>query len=327
LEEGGSGELRVCVLGSGRMAQGHSRTLARMPGVTLRAVVEPDPEAAAAFREAHGFERACASLDQALVAGGFEVVVICTPNPLHAPQAEAALRAGKHVLCEIPLALSLADAERLGTLAQERDLRLMVCHTERYEAGRMELARRITEGEFHPSHILGRFFMLRRGELKTQQARQGWVDNMLWHHGCHSIDAVMQLLGPHEARDLHTQWGPVWPDLGLPLDVDLHWCATSPITGDEVLVTISLSHNSAWGMHDYVVIGREDCLVADHGSLRSRKDVIVDATEAGARERQDAEFISAVRERRAPALDAQAALPTMRILQAAWDVWLAEHPA
>ncbi|MBC7235080.1 MAG: Gfo/Idh/MocA family oxidoreductase [Chloroflexi bacterium] len=314
--------MRICMVGSGRMAGVHSRALQNVSGVQLHTVVDPDLEYAEMLRQRFGYERALSSLDDALADERLDAVVICTPNALHAAQSAAALRAGKHVLCEIPLALSLAEAEALVRLAAEKGLRLMVCHTERFETGRIELRRRIAAGELHPLHIIACFFMFRRGELKTGQARRGWVDNMLWHHGCHTVDAIIDLLGPHVPRDLHVQWGPPWAPLGLPLDVDLHWRAPRPFDGEEVLVSISLSHNARWAQHEYRVIGLEDDWVSSHGTLRRRDEIVVDGA-LGSRpvERQDAEFVAAVCEGRAPAVDGSTVLPTMRILQVAWDIW------
>ena len=317
--------MRICTVGSGRMAANHSRALGSLTDVRLHTVVDPDMEYADTFRRQYGYEKALPSLEEALAADGFDAVVVWTPNPLHAPQSAQALRAGKHVLCEIPLALSLTDAEELRCLAEENDLRLMVCHTERFGPDRVELRRRIAAGELHPMRILARFFMLRRGQLKTKQARHGWVDNALWHHGCHSIDTVMDILGPHAPCDLHVLFGSATPPLGLPLEVDLHWRATSPITGDEALVGVSLSHNALWGVHDYYVICREDCLISNVGVLRNRDGVVVDRSQSSMIHHQDTEFVAAVREGRSPAIDADTVLPTIKILQAAWDIWLAKE--
>lgn len=318
--------MRVCMVGTGCMAISHSRALASLPDVELHTVINPRQEYAEAFRAQHGYARAATSLETALDDGGIDAVVVTTPNALHAAQTMATLRAGKHVLCEIPLALSLAETIEIGRLARENDLRVMVCHTERYEVGRMELRRRVAAGAFHPLQVTARFHMLRRGELKTAQARHGWVDSVLWHHGCHTVDGVMDILGPHRARNLCAHFGPTWPTLDAPLDVALQWRAVSPITGDDVLVQVSLSHSAHWGQHDYHVIGLEHTLLADHGALHNRDGVLVGGDEGPSRVRlQDAEFVAAVREARAPAVDVEAVLPTMRVLQAAWDVWLTEN--
>ena len=318
--------MRICMVGTGRMAVSHSRALASLPDVELHTVINPRQEHAEAFRAEHGYARGATSLEAALDDDTFDAVVVTTPNALHAAQTMTALRAGKHVLCEIPLALSLAETVEIGRLAQKHDLRVMVCHTERYEAGRTELRRRVAAGAFHPLQVTARFHMLRRGEIRTEQAHHGWVDSVLWHHGCHTVDGVMDILGPHRARDLCAHLGPAWPSLDAPLDVTLQWRAVSPITGDDALVQVSLSHNAHWGQHDYFVIGLEDTLLADHGVLRNHEGVIAERADGPNRvQLQDAEFVAAVREGRAPAVDVEAVLPTMRILQAAWDVWLTDN--
>jgi len=319
--------MRVCMVGTGRMAIAHSRALEALPDVELHTVVNPDLARAAAFAKEQGYLATAPTVEAACASGGLDTVVICTPNPLHFGQSATALRAGMHVLCELPLAMSLDEVETLGGLADAADLRLMVCHTERYEAGRIELRRRVSAGELHPLQILARFHMLRRGHMATAQAQHSWPDNALWHHGCHVVDAIMDIVGPHEPLDLSAHFGPASPGLGTPLDVSLNWRAISPITGEEVLVTASLSHNAHWGHHDYLVLGREAALMSSRGELHNREGVIVErpSSSPSGVALQDAEFVEAVREGRAPALDVPTILPTIRIVQAAWDVWLKKN--
>ncbi len=299
------------------MARVHSRCLCQVPGVTLDTVVSTDVRALGPFADEFGYRHATSDLHEALRDPDLDAVVICTPNTVHAPQSALALRFGKHVLCEIPLALSLEEGKELTRLAGERDLTLMVCHTERFRSGRMALAERISSGALHPKHVMARFHMLRRGELRTDEQREGWVDNLLWHHGCHAVDAVVGLLGETETLELHAQFGPSWPSLELPIDIDLQWR-----TPDDVLVNITLSHNAHWGVHDYRFICLEDTVVCDHGALGNREGVLVEGDDGLAPNmRQAREFVSAVREGRDPLVSGEAALSTLRILQNAWDTF------
>lgn len=309
--------VKICLVGSGRMAEVHSRCLRQISGVTLDTVVSTDMQALEPFADEFGYRRTRSDLREALQDPDLEAVVICTPNTFHASQTALALRAGKHVLCEIPLALNLQEGERLVRLAGERDLTLMVCHTERFRSGRMALSERIASGVFHPKHVMARFHMLRRGQLQTAPEREGWVDNLLWHHGCHAVDAVLSLLGETEAPGLHAQFGPPWPSLDLPLDVDLQWR-----TPDDILVSISLSHNAHWGVHDYRFVCLEDTVVCDRGTLRNKEGILVKGDDGLASNmRQAREFIGAVREEREPLVSGKAAVPTLRILQEAWDTF------
>lgn len=104
--------LGVGIVGGGFMATVHSRA-ARAARARLVGVVGSSPERGAAAADELGVERAYDSVDELVADPAVEVVHITTPNALHAPQALAALAAGKHVVCEKPLATTVADAERL----------------------------------------------------------------------------------------------------------------------------------------------------------------------------------------------------------------------
>ena len=104
--------LGVGIVGGGFMATVHSRA-ARAARARLVGVVGSSSARSAAAAEELGIERAYDSLDELLADPAIDVVHVTTPNALHAPQALAALAAGKHVVCEKPLATTVADAERL----------------------------------------------------------------------------------------------------------------------------------------------------------------------------------------------------------------------
>ena len=192
----------------------------------------------------------------------------------------------------------------------------MVCHTERYEAGKMALRQQMSTGRLHPLHIVARFHILRRGRVHPSTEREGWIDNVFWHHGCHTVDAILDLLGDAETVDLSAQFGPPWLGLDVPIDVDLQWRSPSG-----VLVSVSLTHNARWAVHDYRLICEEDTVVCDQGMLLNGEGVLLEAEQdPGPRLRQDREFIAAVREGRAPEVSVQSVLPTIRALQTAWDM-------
>ena len=311
--------VRICMVGYGRMARAHSRCLSTIPDVVLDTVVGRDPQGTEALAREFGYIHASCDLELAMQRADLDTVIVCTPNDQHAEQTEMALRAGKHLLCEIPLAMSLREAKELAGIAEREDLRLMVCHTERFEAGRMELTRRISSGELHPLHVIGRFHMFRRGNVQTAPERRGWIDNLLWHHGCHTVDAILTMLDETETLDLAAQLGPAWPGLDVPIDVDLQWR-----TPKGVLVSVTLSHNARWGAHDYRLICLEDTIVCDRGTLSNKEGTLLDADDKlNPNLLQDREFVSAIREGREPAVSASSVLPTMRVLQAAWDIWQA----
>ncbi len=100
------------------MAEVHSRA-ARAAGADLVGVASSSLESAGRASEQFGIPTAYASVDELLADDRIDVVHVCTPNYLHTPYASAALRAGKHVVCEKPLATTVRDATQLVELARE----------------------------------------------------------------------------------------------------------------------------------------------------------------------------------------------------------------
>jgi len=111
--------LRVAIVGGGFMAEVHSRA-ARAARAELAGIVSSTPERSVAAAERLGIGRAYGSLEEALGDDSIDVVHVTTPNALHASQAAAVLASGKDVVCEKPLATSVADAESLVAAAAGR---------------------------------------------------------------------------------------------------------------------------------------------------------------------------------------------------------------
>ena len=120
-----------CFVGAGAIAGVHAEILAA-EGCVLDSVVGRLPEPTAEFARQYGFRHHTTDLDAALARKGVDAVVIASPSEMHYDQTARALAAGKHVLAEIPLAMSHAEGVRLVDAAREARLRLMVCHTQRF---------------------------------------------------------------------------------------------------------------------------------------------------------------------------------------------------
>jgi len=119
-DEGGLAAVgyRAGILGGGFMGGVHARAV-RTGGGRVVAVAAADLDTALAAAPGMGAERAVASAEELLADPDIDVVHVCTPNHLHVPLARAALAAGKHVVCEKPLATDVAGALELATLAAE----------------------------------------------------------------------------------------------------------------------------------------------------------------------------------------------------------------
>jgi myo-inositol 2-dehydrogenase / D-chiro-inositol 1-dehydrogenase len=122
--------IRAGILGAGYIAAEHARGYAAHPEVRLTAIASRQMERAQALAAPYGAQ---AFLDHQAMLAAVDVVSICTPTPTHADLAIAALRAGKHVLCEKPIARTIAQAEAMLRVADDTPAKLMIAHVSRYE--------------------------------------------------------------------------------------------------------------------------------------------------------------------------------------------------
>ena len=122
--------IRTAIFGTGFMGRVHLEALRRVEHVEVAAISGRNGAAADKLGSAFNVPRI--SAEAILRDSSIQAVHICTPNAQHFPMAKKALLAGKHVLCEKPLAVSSAEAQELTALASQRDLRNCVCHNLRY---------------------------------------------------------------------------------------------------------------------------------------------------------------------------------------------------
>ena len=122
--------IRTAVIGTGFMGRVHLEALRRTENVDVAAIAGRNAAAAEKLGSAFGVPHTTA--DAVLADPSIQAVHICTPNAQHFPLAKAALEAGKHVLCEKPLAVSVEEAQELAALAAQKGLRNGLCHNLRY---------------------------------------------------------------------------------------------------------------------------------------------------------------------------------------------------
>ncbi|MEJ8855560.1 Gfo/Idh/MocA family oxidoreductase [Variovorax robiniae] len=138
------------------------------PGHAVAAVMSGDAQRGAAYATAHGIPASTTSLDELLANPAVDAVYISTTNELHAPQAIAAARAGRHVLCEKPLAMTLADAQAIVAACEGAGVVLGTNHHLRNAASHIAIRQLIRDGAigqplfarvFHavklPAHLQG----------------------------------------------------------------------------------------------------------------------------------------------------------------------------
>jgi predicted dehydrogenase len=141
-----SGCIRVGIIGTGFMARVHAHAI-RTAGGTVTRVAGSSPARAKEAAAALGAEEVSASVEELVADPAVDVVSICTPNHLHVPMATAALAAGRHVVCEKPLALGPEDADRLAGLAADAGTVHAVPFVYRYYPTVREARERIARGD------------------------------------------------------------------------------------------------------------------------------------------------------------------------------------
>jgi predicted dehydrogenase len=145
--------LRTAVVGTGFIGRVHTRS-ARLAGARLVGVAGSSPASGQQAAEELGAERAFASGEELVEADGIDVVHIATPNHLHEPLALKALAAGKHVVCEKPVALDGAGAQRIADAAAASGLVVTVPFVYRFHPIIREARARVAAGELGRLHLL-----------------------------------------------------------------------------------------------------------------------------------------------------------------------------
>jgi len=195
--------VNVAIVGLGWWGRKIATALDGNAVIRIARAVEVNAESAASFSTAHNIPVGD-SLDEALADPAIEAVLLVTPHSLHSEQIAAAVRAGKHVFCEKPLALTLAAAEHSVALCRDAGLVLGMGHERRFEPPVAELLRMAAAGELgrllqiEANFSHDKFLTLDRANwrLKADQAPAGGMTAT----GIHLTDLAVKFLGP--ARDV-----------------------------------------------------------------------------------------------------------------------------
>jgi predicted dehydrogenase len=171
------------------------------PGSALMAVARARADRAAEFAQRHGARRWHADWRDLLSDRDIDAVYLATPVRLHAEQAVAAAEAGKHVLCEKPMALDVAGGERMISAARHHGVKLGVAYYRHHYPVVARLRQMIASGEIgRPVLVQVQAFELfdpppggpRAWLLKKSESGGG----PMMDFGCHRIEVLLDLLGP-----------------------------------------------------------------------------------------------------------------------------------
>jgi predicted dehydrogenase len=147
-------KLKTAVFGTGFMGRVHTEGIRRLGNVEVAAVAASSAEKARKFGDEVGVARTTGDYRTVLSDPEIDAVHVCTPNALHFPMAKAALEAGKHVLCEKPLAVSVAEARKLVDLAKKKNLANCTFHNLRFYPMVQQIRRMRETGEMGEIYIV-----------------------------------------------------------------------------------------------------------------------------------------------------------------------------
>jgi predicted dehydrogenase len=196
-----SHSLGVGVIGAGFIGRVHARS-ARLAGGRLVGIVGSSPERSRDLAAELGASLVFSSAEALIAHPDVDLVHICTPNHLHVPLAEAALRAGKHVICEKPVALDAASAARVAGLAETAGL---VPFVYRFYPTVREARERVKRGDLgavrliHGSYLQD--WLLEAGDYNWRvDAALGGASRAFADIGSHWCDAVEFVTGQRIIR-------------------------------------------------------------------------------------------------------------------------------
>lgn len=178
----------IAIIGTGGMANMHAERFAEIEGVRIVSACDVDAAKVGAFAKKHGIPTTYTDVDEMLAAGGFCAVSVVTPDSTHAALSLKAIAAGKHVLCEKPLATSAADARDMAKAASQAGVINMVNFSYRNSSAWQHACELVRNGD------LGRIYHFQAHYLQSWLSSTDWGDwktNPAWlwrlstRHGSH----------------------------------------------------------------------------------------------------------------------------------------------
>jgi 2-hydroxy-4-carboxymuconate semialdehyde hemiacetal dehydrogenase len=305
--------MRIALAGAGAFGIKHLDGLAKIEDVTITSIVSRRLEQAQEVAEKYGAPHATTELSEALARDDVDAVILCTPTQMHAAQAIEAMRAGKHVQVEIPLADSWQDAQAVQTVQRETGLVCMVGHTRRFNPSHQWLHRRFMSGELSLQQMDVQTYFFRRVNMNALGEPRSWTDHLLWHHAAHTVDLFQYQTGERVTVANAVQ-GPIHPELGIAMDMSIQLR-----TEKGKLCTLSLSFNNEGPLGTFFrYICDNGTFIARYDDLLNGREEQIDVSHVDVStngiELQDREFVAAIREGREPNSSVSSVLDCYRVL-------------
>jgi 2-hydroxy-4-carboxymuconate semialdehyde hemiacetal dehydrogenase len=303
--------MRICVAGQGAFGQKHLDALKRIPGVEITSLVGGNQDKTAKVAGKYGIPHSTGELSEGIKRA--DAVILTTPTKMHFRQGEQVMRAGKHVLVEIPVTDSVEDAENLVKIAKETGVVAMGGHVRRFNPSHQYVHKKIKAGELNIQQMDVQTYFFRRKNMNAAGQPRSWTDHLLWHHAAHTIDLFQYQTG-ETISDCYAVQGPAHPELKIAMDMGI--VARVP---SGAILTLSLSFNNDGPLGSFFrYIGDTATFLARYDDLFNGKNEPIDVSKVDVSmdgiELEDREFIAAIQEKREPNGSLAQLLPCMRVL-------------
>jgi 2-hydroxy-4-carboxymuconate semialdehyde hemiacetal dehydrogenase len=305
--------IKVALAGAGAFGIKHLDAIKLIDGVEVTSLISRDLAKTQEVANQYGIGHVTVDLEESLARQDVDAVILCTPTQMHAAQAVACMKAGKHVQVEIPLADSLRDAYRVVQLQENTGLVAMCGHTRRFNPSHQWVHKKIAAGEFNIQQMDVQTYFFRRRNMNALGQPRSWTDHLLWHHAAHTVDLFAYQCGSPVVKANAVQ-GPIHPVLGIAMDMSIQLKAANG-----AICTLSLSFNNDGPLGTFFrYIGDTGTYLARYDDLFTGKDEKVDVSKVDVSmngiELQDREFFAAIREGRKPNASVDQVLPCYEVL-------------
>ena len=343
MSEQANGHLKIGLVGLGWPGEQHATAIRALPGARIEAACDLSKERRETFAQAFEPGKMYAAYEDLLADPAVDAVIVSLPNFLHASATLAALQAGKHVMCEKPPTMNVAEIEAIRDEANRRGLIYAFSRQSRFGSKMLAAKRLVAAGELGSIYFVKAERVRSRGIpvgvggwfLEKSKAGGGAMIDI----GVHAIDAAWYLLGCPEpltvSAKVAANFGHLIPT-EVKCDVEDSGFAFIRFTGGVVLhLEVAWAANvtdvapaSTWAGHEVentTLYGTTATLQLDPLTVftmdgMQRKDTVLDSgVDTGAFARQMDDFVGAVREGRPPVNSVDQAVTLMRLLGAIYD--------
>ncbi len=305
--------MKICLAGQGAFGIKHLEAIQNIPGIEVVTLAGGRPAGTEEVAKKWKIPHWTTDLGESLKQPGVEAVILASPTQVHAAQAIQSMRAGKHVLIEIPIADSIADSEEIEHVAKQTGVVAMGGHVRRFNPSHQYVHNKITAGELKIQQMDVQTYFFRRTNMNAVGQARTWTDHLLWHHACHTVDLFQWQTGELPSI-AHAIQGPMHPELKIAMDMSIQLKAPS---GPILTLSLSFNNNAPQGSF-FRYICDNGTYKAYYDDLSDGKDQVIDLSKVDVSmngiELEDREFFAAIKEKREPKSSVKQCVDAMRTL-------------